>query len=307
MNDAFMGEMRKMNENQIINRISVVSFIGNALLAILKITGGVLSRSSAMLSDGLNSIGDIFSSTVAMIGNRIAHKPSDEEHPHGHGKAAYIFSALIGISLLLVAAEAFANALRTFINPEPIDHISFVVFVCFVTIITKLVLFLYTDITGKRIKSPMIMALSEDHRSDIFVTIGTLIGILGTHLGIVWLDPVMGIIIAGIIARAGVKILMDSYRILMDTSESDSSPIMQYARKIILEFPEVERTDSIIARPVGTNFCLEIKIGIDGEMTVNQSHQIANEIKHRLLENDDVCDVLIHINPIVHEDSRAAS
>ena len=287
-----------MNHYQIAQRCAMISFAGNVILAVIKILVGIISNSSALLSDGLNSVGDIFSSVITLIGNRISEKPSDEDHPTGHGKAEYIFSALIGLSLLIVAFHAAQRAASIFLNPTPIQHLFFVWMVCIATIVIKASLFIYSNAQGKKTRNPMVLALAEDHRSDIFVTVGTLLGTTGSYFGIHWLDPVAGIIIASIIARSGIQILIRSYRVLMDTTASYSSPIVTSTQNLISSMPEVQTIDSIVARPVGTRFFLEIKIGVDGNMTVLQSHAIGSAIKNKLLENNDIADVLIHINPV---------
>lgn len=286
-----------MDHYQTARRCALLAFAGNLLLAIMKLFVGTISNSSALLSDGLNSIGDIFSSVVTFIGNMISEKPSDEDHPTGHGKAEYIFSALIGLSLLVVAFKAAQRAATIFLSPEPIQNLTFVWLVCITTILVKALLFLYSDKRGKKTRNPMILALAEDHRSDIFVTLGTLLGTTGSYLGLRWLDPVAGIIIAGIIARSGIQVLIRSYHVLMDTTASHSSPLVTSTQALIDSMPDIKSVDSIVARPVGTRFFLEIKIGVDGNMTVAQSHAIGSIIKEQLLENEGVADVLIHMNP----------
>lgn len=280
------------------NRIALFSLLGNVFLAIIKVTAGIFSHSNAMLADGLNSAGDVFSTLVTFVGNAISKKPKDEDHPHGHGKAEYIFSALIGLSLLFVAFKAMQTAVSSFMQPEPIQHVGIVLAICFVTIVLKAFLFFYTNRSGKKSRNPMILALAEDHRSDVFVTSATVIGVLGSHFGIAWLDPLFGIFIAIVIGRAGFLVLRDAYMVLMDTTQSASSPLIEFATRTIVRFPEVDHIDSIVARPIGTRYFLEIKISLPGDMTVRDSHQVGKAIELELLKNENIADALIHINPM---------
>lgn len=287
-----------MEQSKQVNRAAISSLLLNAVLAVIKLAAGYFALSSAMMADGFNSAGDVFSSLAAFLGNRIASKPRDKDHPHGHGKAAYIFSGVIGLSLMLVAWNTLRGSAASLLDPQPVEHISSLVVVCAVTILVKAFLFFYTDIQGKHSRNPMVLALAQDHRSDIFVTSGTLLGVGGSYYGFTWLDGTVGILISAVIAYAGFKILRDAYRVLMDTLEKASSPLIDLATRIVNRTITTGHLDALNARPVGTRFSLEIRISLPGELSVMESHSICSDIKKSIMVDEDVADVIIHVNPL---------
>ena len=93
-----------------IKKASILGMLGNIFLLIIKAIVGIISHSQAMMADAFNSAGDIFSSIMTFIGNKIASKPSDDDHDLGHGKAEYIYSLLISIVMFLMAFQVFKNS-----------------------------------------------------------------------------------------------------------------------------------------------------------------------------------------------------
>ena len=186
--------------------VAVLGIGANILLLIIKLSAGFLSRSQAMIADGFNSAGDVFASVMTYIGNSIASKPDDKDHPYGHGKAEYIFSMIISLSLLLVSITIFKSSLSSIINKESFTISWFLIAVAIITIISKLSLYIYTHRIGKKINNLLVMANSEDHRNDVFVTSGTLFGILMGYLGFSWVDGAVGIAISLWIFYTGIRI-----------------------------------------------------------------------------------------------------
>ena len=122
---------------------------GNIFLLIIKAIVGFVSKSQAMIADSFNSAGDIFASLMTFIGNRIASAPGDDDHNFGHGKAEYIFSMFIGLSMILVAAKLFYDSISTLILGSKLEFSWLLVLVCIITIVVKLCLYLYTKKASK--------------------------------------------------------------------------------------------------------------------------------------------------------------
>src|SRR5690349_14138250 len=92
--------------------IAVLGILGNIILLVLKLSAGLISKSQAMIADGINSAGDVFASVITFTAGMIAGRPEDSDHPYGHGKAEYIFSMIISFTFLLVAYKIFTNAIH---------------------------------------------------------------------------------------------------------------------------------------------------------------------------------------------------
>ena len=287
-----------MNRQQATRRVGLLGLFANLALAVLKLFAGYLCKSSAMIADGFNSAGDVFSSVMTLLGNHIATEPGDEDHPYGHGKAEYIFSAVIGAVLLLVAWNTLTGAVASLSAPSAVDNAAVLLIVAAVTLTVKAALAQYCIRIGKQLKNPLVLANAEDHRSDLFVTLGTVAGIAGNLCGVYWLDGAAGILVSGWIGLQGIRILQSAYIVLMDTTSRQAQPILDQARKIAERTPGVDHVDQVRTRPVGTRFSVVIKISVPGSMTVLESHQITHRIASSLNKNPDVADVVIHVNPL---------
>ena len=286
------------DRQKVTRRVGLLGLFSNLLLAALKLLAGTLSHSSAMIADGFNSAGDVFSSVMTLWGNHIAAEPGDADHPYGHGKAEYIFSAVIGAVLLLVAWNTLTGAVESLSSPSAVTNLIPLLLVAAATLLIKACLARYCIRIGKQMKNPLVLANAEDHRSDLFVTLGTVAGILGNTLGLYWLDGVAGILVSGWIGIQGFRILREAYIVLMDTTSRQATPILEQARAIVSATAGVDHLDQVRTRPVGSRFSVIIKISVPGNMTVLESHRLTHQIEDALVSNPDVADVVIHVNPL---------
>ena len=124
---------------------SILGIVGNIFLLIIKGIIGYITSSQSMIADAFNSAGDIFSSCMTFIGNKISSKEADEDHHLGHGKAEYIYSLLISITMIVLSVTVIKNAIMTLINKEYFEYSIWLIIICLITIITKFCLFLFTN------------------------------------------------------------------------------------------------------------------------------------------------------------------
>ncbi|MCG8501483.1 MAG: cation diffusion facilitator family transporter [Firmicutes bacterium] len=284
-----------MERYTLTKRISILGIVANILLLITKLTIGFISHSQAMIADGFNSAGDVFSSAMTYVGNKIASQPEDHNHPYGHGKAEYIFSMIISLSFLLVAYTIFQSSLNAVLNRETFVFSWWLVGIALSTIILKLGLFLYTRKIGKATDSLLILANSEDHRNDVFVSAATLLSIILGAQGIYWLDGIAGIGISAWIAYTGIQIFMSAFHVLMDTNINEK--LKEDVVRTILTVDGVDHVDSVVAKPVGFQFIIIAKISVPGDLTIYQGHSIAARVKEKLKANKYISDVVVHVNP----------
>ncbi|MFZ5988111.1 MAG: cation diffusion facilitator family transporter [Bacillota bacterium] len=284
-----------MDRFVLTKRIAILGIAANVILLILKLFIGFISRSQAMIADGFNSAGDVFASAITLAGNKIASQPEDHDHPYGHGKAEYIFSMVISFSLFLVAYKIFRSSLDSILNRQGFVFSIYLVAVAVITIVLKFGLFIYTRGAGKKTENLLILANSEDHRNDVFITSSTLLGIIFGYFGIFWVDGVVGIGISLWIAFTGIKIFLSCYKVLMDT---DIDKVLKAdVIKAIESIKGVEHVDDVKAKPVGVSFIVIVKVSVPGDMTVQEGHSIAARIKEKLKGFKNVSDVIVHVNP----------
>lgn len=269
--------------------------LGNIFLLIIKATVGFLSNSQAMIADSVNSAGDIFASLMTFIGNKIASAPNDEDHNFGHGKAEYIFSMFISISMILVSAKLLYDSVITLIYGSELQFSWFLVVVCIITIATKLGLFAYTKYAYKKHNSILLEANMKDHRNDCIVTTFTLISVLLTLANIYWFDSLVGIGISIWICYTGVTIFVESYNVLMDISIDDKT------KDLIVDiangFNDIQKIESIVSTPVGDKFLVFITICVDGNMSTFDSHKLADNLETAVSSLDKIYKTVVHVEP----------
>lgn len=277
-------------------KAGIFGILGNVFLLIIKATVGFISNSQAMIADAANSAGDIFASLMTFIGNKIASEPGDTTHNFGHGKAEYIFSLFIGISMLFVAAKLLFDSIMSLIHQKIFTFSWFLVVVCFVTIIVKLFLYLYTKSLAKKYNNILLVANMKDHRNDCIVTTFTLISILLSLFSIYWFDGVVGIGISLWICITGIKIFIESYNVLMDISIDSNT------EKLILDlahsYKDIKKLDAISTTPVGYQYVVVMTIYVDGNMSTFDSHRLADSLERDVTKLDNVYKTIIHVNPI---------
>lgn len=284
------------NKSKDIKRVSLLGILFNFILLIIKLLVGFVSKSQAMIADGLNSAGDIFASLMSYVGNVISSKPIDKEHPYGHGKAEYVFSWIISISMIIAALAMINSSIESIINKNEINFSYYLIIVCIVTIIIKLFLFIYAKYKYNSSKSILIKASMEDHRNDMFVTLGTLIGISFSLFNIYFIDGIVGSLISIWIGFVGCKLFFESYRVLIDTTLDKNE--QEEIKAMINKYPEILHVDSIATKPVGDRHIIILKISMDGKKTLSECHKISGKLKEDIIiKFECVYDVVIHINP----------
>lgn len=280
----------------VTKKAGIFGMLGNIFLLLIKGSIGIISHSQSMIADAANSAGDIFASLMTYIGNKIASEPKDDGHNFGHGKAEYIFSMFISISMIMLATKLLYDSVTSLIIGSKMTFSWILIIVCIITIFIKVALYIFTDMMSKKYSNILLEANKKDHRNDCIVTTFTLISILATLKQIYWVDGVVGIGISIWIAVTGVKIFIESYNILMDVSinEKDKDKILDliHLRKEIKKIDEIETT------PVGYQYIVIMTIYVDGNMSTFESHELADNLEKDIQGLDIVYKAIVHVNPI---------
>ena len=276
---------------------SILGIIGNIFLLIIKGMIGIVTKSQAMIADSVNSAGDILSSVMTYVGNKIASKPGDDDHNLGHGKAEYIYSMLISIAMMGTALIIFKDSILVIINNQKYNFSIWLVVVCLITIITKLCLFIYTYGLSKKYNNLLIKANSKDHVCDCFVTGANLISCLLTLFNIYIFDGIVGIGISLWMLITYLKIFIESYHVLMDKAMDEKTKELVY--EIVKEHKEIIKTNHFNSTPVGYKYQISLTIFVDGNLSTFESHDIANRLEKEIIKRiDSIYLAVIHVNPM---------
>lgn len=286
-----------------LHRIAWMNTVMNFVLALGKGIIGVVFGSQALVADAVHSAADVVGSLAVVIGLRIARKPPDEDHPYGHGKAEVIAASIVAGFLLAAGIQVgYESTKSLFFKPVVPSLIAAIA--AFVAIVWKELLFRYNYRLGKRLNSKGLLASAYDHRSDVFSSLAALLGILlsilGHHLHIrllLRMDAIAGILVAILVLKIAVHIAQDSLQTLMDRVVLDNADIAPY-NKFISHVSGVLGIDDLRVRDHGQYVIIDVKICVDGQITVEAGHDIAREVKRQMMESfPRVHDVFVHINP----------
>lgn len=285
-----------MDRYETTKKAGILGIIGNIFLLIIKSIVGLLSNSQAMIADSANSAGDIFTSLMTYIGNKIAGEPKDASHNFGHGKAEYIFSLFISISMIVVSLKLLYDSVCSLIFWHSFKPSWFLMGVCIITIVIKLFLFLYTDRLSKKYNNILLDANKKDHRNDCIVTAFTLISAILSYFNVYWFDGIVGIGISLWICYTGIKIFIDSFNILMD--KSVDSQTQDLILDTIKAYKDIKKADEIASSPVGYQYIVVLTIYVDGNMSTFNSHTLADNLENDIDKIDKVYKTIVHVNPI---------
>ncbi len=286
-----------MNRYKSAKIASTLGIICNLFLFVIKGIIGFITNSQAMIADSFNSIGDIFTSVMTYIGNKIASVPRDEDHNLGHGKAEYIFSMLMSIVMIFTSLVILKNAVLSVINETEYNFSKWLIIVCIITIVVKFCLYIYTSKLAKKYNNLLIKTNSKDHRNDCFMTSLTLISCICSYYNIRYIDGVVAVVITTFILVTSILIFIESYDVLMDKSISNDTK--KKVLDIIKGHDEVLRIQHFNSTPIGYRYQISFTIFVDGNLSTFESHDIANTLEKEIMkEIEEIYLVVIHVNPM---------
>lgn len=283
------------------DRIIWIGFWVNAVLMVFKLAAGYWGRSDAVFADGIESACDFVAIFSTIIALKLGRKPFDEKHPYGHGRAESLAAILVSLIIIATGVWIMIDSLHTIIDRDFKSPGMIAVAAAFFTIIIKEWLYRFTYKTGKRLESPALLATSKDHRKDAITSVSTLIGVTGAYFGWGMLDPLAAGLTSLFILHIGWQTFRDAGHDLMDGSVAPDF-IVEVTR-LAESVDRVEHVHDIRARRSGQYMIIDLKLDMDPDMTVKESHDIATRVKRLIFEGfPNVGDVMIHINP--HEEEH---
>jgi len=275
---------------------TLIGLVGNVVLSIFKLLAGIFGFSYAMIADAIHSISDSFATGIAYIGIRIGERPADESHPYGHANAETIAAFFVALTILGAGAFVGVDAVQLVVQKNFETPAMIALVAAVISIIIKEAMFRYTLKVGQRNNNPAVIATAWDHRSDVYSSVAAFLGILGARLGFQYLDPIAGLVVAVLIIKMSLTLLRSNIGILMD--ERPETAVLDEIRATALEVGEVQAIDSLRVHRRGSTFTIDIEIAVDSRLTVKQGHQVAAEVKNKLLNKvEHVQDVMVHVNP----------
>lgn len=270
----------------------------NLGLAAVKLAGGILGHTYALIADAIESLLDILSSLLVWMGLRVASRPPDENHPYGHGKAEPLAALAVAICIFGASAWIAVHAIREIITPHQGPHWGTLPVVAFVVAV-KFIFSRRMQRVGAEHGSTALGAEAWHHAADAVTSAAAFVGILIAVIGgkgYESADDWAALLACGVIALNGVEVFR---RALGDVMDLAVSPELEAAvREVAAGVAGVRGLDKCRVRKSGLSHLVDIHVEVDPELTVRAGHEIAGAVKHALLQSPlRVTDVLVHIEP----------
>jgi cation diffusion facilitator family transporter len=280
-------------------RGSRVHFIGlavNMALAAIKLMGGWVAGSPALLADGVHSLSDGVTSLAGLLSFRWAGKPADEDHHYGHGKAEALAAAFVGLVLVtagvLLIIDAMVGEDPSYERKKGILAMS----IAGVSVVVNAWLHRLAASTGRDLQSPSLMALARDCYSDALASVLVIIGVGCAMADLPRAEILAAGVIGGLILFMGLKTLRGATDILMDRVPDPNLRADITATVRLVE--GVEGVERVGIHPLGHQLRVDMEISVDGDLSVRKGHAIAHKVEETIIASETrVVEVAVHVNP----------
>lgn len=283
---------RRPGRRQAIRSVLVAVLVVDLALAMGKGVYGLLSGSLGLVSDGLHSALHAAGAVVGLVGVTLAARPPDEDHPYGYERYETLASMGIASFMLLAVWKILEDVWARLRSPAVarVDEGSFALMGGALAL--TVLLALWERRRGRRLESPVLQADALRRWSDLLVSSSVLGGLVAVRLGAPLVDSLVSVPIAGMIGWSAWRIARDASRVLTDAAVGDIGRIETAARSI----EGVADCHQVRARGVGGSVRVDLHVTVDPEMTVAESHRIAEEVERRVREGvEGVAEVLVHV------------
>lgn len=277
-------------------RSTWVSVAVNVCLSTIQIVVGVLSKSQALVSDGIHSLSDLVSDFVVLFAGHHSKKDADDDHPYGHQRFETAASLALGALLLAVGAGMLWSAFLKLESPETVAEVHAVaLWVAGAALVSKELLFRYMLAVAKRVRSSMLVANAWHARSDAASSLVVGLGIIGNLAGYPILDPIAALIVGFMVSRMGWSFGWDALHDLMDHS-ADAKEV-EAIRDTLGETPGVHDVHDVRTRKMGDMILVDAHLEVDAALSVEAGHAIAVDARQRVLQRHRVLNVMVHVDP----------
>lgn len=295
------------HERSEATRITLIGMVLDAFLGIIKVIGGMLFHSQALIVDGIHSFSDVASDLVVLGVMRLSRQEPDQEHPYGHQRIETLGTMVLGSLLIAVgAALAWDNTLRL-LNPAAANLPEWPVLVAaLVSVLSKEWIYRYTRQVGLAIRSDLIVANAWHSRTDAFSSVVVLVSTGGAMMGYLWLDILAAIIISILIIHIGWKFAWDSVKELIDTGLSPEDT--ERLRETAMAIEGVRNVHELRSRRMGQDVLLDVHLVVRPDISVSEGHQVGMQVVSAMRDAmDNILEINFHVDAENDDDQAPTS
>ena len=283
---------------KIVRKVTWVGLWVNLFLAAIKFTAGIYGRSQALVADAIHSLTDLTTDIAVIAGSHYWSRPPDENHPYGHRRLETLVTVFIGVVLIAAGIGIGWKAISALQEKHASPPGWIAVAAALASIVCKESIYRWTAMTGRRLKSAALAANAWHHRTDAFSSIPVLIAVAGARVFPSWsfLDHLGAVVVSMFILHASIKIIWPGLSELIDVGAPKET--RKKIRDIALKNEGVLQVHDIRTRYISSSIQVDLHIVVDGLITVRQGHDIADDVKARIIDRiPEVLDVIVHVDP----------
>ncbi len=271
-----------------------LSVAANLIIATVKFISGLLIGSISLLADAVHTASDISSSLMVLIGFRASQKEPDAEHPYGHGRIEYLTGLIISLMLIGAGVSFIYTSYDRLITGSVIQPSLPVIVIVLSTILIKEFLYHFATAAGKKIDSEALIADAMHHRSDSLTTLAVLLAVSGSYFNLYYLDSIFGFVVSIYIVYSGLKIARSSINRILGTAPCEETRRIIF--ESVLETCGVNNAHDLEVHDYGAQKSVTVHIEVDGNLSVNEAHDIAESVENKLWEKNR-CFAVVHLDP----------
>lgn len=266
-----------MNRDQKIIQTSFIGIGANVLLVVAKALIGFFAHSIALITDAINNLTDSLSSTITIVGTKLAGRKPDKKHPYGHGRVEYLVSLAIGLIVLSAGVLAIYSSIKALIEKPEVEYSIISLVIITLAVLVKAFIGIYYVKVGKSIKSEPLKASGKDALFDVLLSLATVVGIITSLVWKVNIEGYIGIVIGVFILRTAIEVLRDGISLII--GERASQEEIDQIKHLVGEFPEVKGTYDLIINNYGAGKSIaSIHIEVDDSLTAIEIHHLTRKI-----------------------------
>lgn len=286
------------DREKIVRKVTWVGLWVNLFLAAIKFTAGIYGRSQALVADAIHSLTDLTTDIAVIAGSHYWSRPPDENHPYGHRRLETLVTVFIGVVLIAAGIGIGWKAISALQEKHASPPGWIAVAAALASIVCKESIYRWTAMTGRRVKSAALAANAWHHRTDAFSSIPVLIAVAGARVFPSWsfLDHLGAVVVSMFILHASIKIIWPGLSELIDVGAPKET--RKKIRDIAVKNEGVLQVHDIRTRYISSSIQVDLHIVVDGLITVRQGHDIADDVKARIIDRiPEVLDVIVHVDP----------
>lgn len=286
-----------LDRSSAVRRVLAGLLVANILVLIAKAALGIVAGSLAVIGDAIHSSVDAVYNILGLFVVRVAAQAPDEEHPYGHGKFETLGALGIVVFLSITCFELIRSAIGRLIGGGHVVQMSDLgLVVLLATLATNVFVAWYENRRGQQLQSEILIADAAHTRTDVFITIAVLIGLIFSRQGYLWVDPVVAIGVALLIVRVAYQILQRVVPVLVD-ERAVPAPTIRETAQSVEGVKDAYRIRSRGGNTGGAVRYAEVTIAVDSAANVADAHAIADKVEERLKKDLELEEVTVHVEP----------